>query len=106
MNIRSICAVVMLVAAFGLPRAKDLMSKVELPTINKPDAAPVVVVSEKQVWEDLAAWCDAGQVQDTDELRRLANGLKTLGKLSDISRLDKYATNGPVTAEVIAALRQ
>jgi hypothetical protein len=105
MKYRTALAVVMLVAAFGLPRAKDLMSKVAPP---KPlvEEQQTLVIPESQVWNDLADWCEAGQVIDVDEARRIANSLKTLGRLSDTSRLDKYTTNSPVTAEFIATLRQ
>jgi hypothetical protein len=107
MSGRTICAVIMLAAAFGLPRASEFMSKIELPTINQTEDKSVVTVPEAQVWSDLADWCEAGQCQDTDEVIRLAEGLKTLGKLSDLSRLDKYrSTCSPVTAEFIQSLRQ
>jgi hypothetical protein len=104
LNVRTIFAVCLLAAAFALPRAEYLMTYIPKP--QPEEQTTDVVIPEKEVWNDLADWCDAGQVTDTDELLRIAKGLKTLGKLTDISRLDKYTTNGAVTPEVVETLRK
>lgn len=93
----------LLAAAFALPKSEALLSF--LPKAPQADDV-AVTVPEDQVWDELAAWAASGQVKDTDELRRIASGLKSLGKVSDTSRLDKYTTNGPVTPEVLETLRK
>lgn len=103
MNSRTVLGAMLLVAALALPHVDDLASM--LPKTQ--DQAPAVtVVPEDQVWYELAAWAESGQVESTDELLRIAQGLQVMDKLSDISRLDQYKdSNEPVTADVLRVVR-
>lgn len=103
MNTRTVVGGLLVVAALLLPKVDALVSM--LPKTGQ-EAPAVTVVPEDQVWDELAAWAETGNIADTDELTRVARGLKELGKLSDISRLDQYKeSNGPVTADVLKTVR-
>lgn len=60
-----------------------------------PEPTPNVRVDESKVWDEFADWVEnnpAGSVNDTDHVLKMAQSLKDGGVLSDISRLDEYAS--------------
>lgn len=104
MKTRVAIGAVLLALAFALPKSDALISM--LPK-TQPDAPAVTVVPEDQVWEELAAWAEAGELASTDELLRVVRALRDRGLLSDISRTDKFkSVDGPITPHVVEVLRQ
>jgi hypothetical protein len=49
-------------------------------------------VSEDEVWKELALSIAKGVHRDTDDVVLTAENLKTMGRLTDISRVDEFRT--------------